>query len=193
MGEILKIPDISDSGDDWHKRGEAYKRILVLQDPPRTVDPGWFWRLSTLMVRGLNISADFKPIDRQEVVGIDTTLISTLSSRRSHYKNYKTVSSLYPVLSLSELFQGKFEHDNTQYFKVSIKFLLTARNKVELDHMTALLEKKAREGGWSMRRIYRNGNVALRAASPFSPREIKEYVVMTSRTVAYLAIPMRDS
>ncbi|MFC7043942.1 hypothetical protein [Halonotius sp. GCM10025705] len=191
VGDLFSPPDVKERGSDWERRGDYFRRTLVVTDLPDVVEPPWFSRIQYKLPP--RVIASTAPIEPYDNVGIQEDLVERSSHLLSHEntlrhhnlrERFETESLTKSTLEISK------QNLNKSYFKLSLYFEIRGATKYGLDAATDYVYSIAESENFEVTSIKHRHTESFNTASPIGTDEINYDIIVDSEILSAVALPI---
>lgn len=187
---LVSPPDVKERGSDWERRGDYFRRTLVVTDLPDVVEPPWLSRIQYKLPP--SVIASTAPIEPYDNVGIQEDLVERSSHLLSH-ENTLRQHNLRERFETESLTKSTFEitkqSSDKSYFKLSIYFEIRGSTKYELEAATDYVYSIAESENFEVNSIKHRHTESLNTASPIGADEINYNLIVDSEILSAVTLP----
>jgi len=184
----LSVPAVDEEGEDWHKRGESYIRIFVVDDFPKTIKPAWWSSIIARFPQNLDSSIHIEPITDKEIDDAITLHSSTLYSQK-YREEYNSLGTDRTKRKIGDINHTLGETDENSYFYLSINFVIRSNSKEGLEKKTDEIKSIASNENFSIEAVRERHREAMRSCAPLGTNEIEYQMVASAEVVAAVMMP----
>lgn len=191
VGDLFSPPDVKERGSDWERRGDEFRRTLVVTDLPDVVEPPWLSRIQYKLPP--SVIASTAPIEPYDNGGIQEDLVEQSSHLRSHENilRHHNLRERFETESLTEsTLEITKQNINKSYFKLSIYFEIRASTKYGLDVATDYVYNIAESESFELTSIKHRHTESFNTASPIGADEINYNLIVDSEILSAVTLPI---
>lgn len=190
VGDLFSPPDVKERGSDWERRGDYFRRTLVVTDLPDIVEPPWLSRIQYKLPP--SVIASNAPIEPYDNGDIQEDLIERSSHLLSHENNlrhhnlrerFETESLAKSTLEITK------QNLDKSYFKLSIYFEIRGATKYELEAATDYVYSIAESENFEVSSVKYRHTDSFNTASPVGADEINYNIIVDSEILSAVALP----